>query len=339
MDCWWDASELSVMGLAEVVAHLPRLLGLRRQLLNRLLSHKPDVFIGIDAPDFNLRIEKKLKATGIPTIHYVSPTVWAWRPGRVKSIAKATHRVMCLFPFEPPYYREQPITADYTGHPLADDIPLQIGTESARGALGLEKHSHYVALLPGSRMSEFEKLSASMLDAAVIIQKRYPDCCFLVPAANELIRNGFTTLLSQYPSINCRVFSAQSREVMAAADVVVCASGTATLEVMLVNRPMVVCYRFAGTTYYLAKWLNLVKLKYFALPNIIASEALVPELLQDAVTGENISEQVFRWLEQTEARQNLSQRFEQIHRQLRIDAASTAAAAVLRHISVADETV
>jgi len=336
MDCWWDSSQLSVMGLFEVISHLPRLLGLRRQLMQKLFVLKPAVFIGIDAPDFNLGVEKKLKARNIPTIHYVSPTVWAWRAGRVKTIARATDRVMCLFPFEPRYYQQQDVSADYTGHPLADEIPHQVSAESARIALGLENNRVYIALLPGSRLSEVEKLSAPMLDAAVIISKRDPEICFLIPAASELIRDQFNTALLDYPNITTRVFSGRGKEVMAAADVVVCASGTATLEVMLVNRPMVVCYRLAAMTYNLAKWLKLVKIKYFALPNILASEQLVPELLQHEVEGQNIADAVFHWLDQPAKREALSHRFALLHQQLSIDAANTAADVVLQHIANTD---
>ena len=336
MDCWWDASELSVMGLFEVISHLPRLVKLRRQLMQRLLDLKPCVFIGIDAPDFNLGVEKKLKARGIPTIHYVSPTVWAWRPGRVKTIAKATQRVLCLFPFEPRYYKEQAVNADYTGHPMADEIPFEVNAESARRTLGLGDNGPFIALLPGSRLSEVEKLATDMLDGAAIISQRQPEACFLIPAASELIREQLNMLLRNYPGINCRVFLARSKDVMAAADVVVCASGTATLEVMLVNRPMVVCYRVAAATYNLAKWLKLVKIQHFALPNILAGEALVPELIQHELTGGNIAREVFNWLRQAEKREALRNRFKQLHQQLRIDAATTAADVVLQHIAYSD---
>jgi len=333
MDCWWDTSELSVMGLSEVINHIPRLLALRRQLVSRVVQLQPDVFIGIDAPDFNLGVEKRLKARAIPVIHYVSPTVWAWRSGRVKTIAKATDRVMCLFPFEPEYYRQQSVAADYTGHPMADEIPLQVDAGPARLALGIEGGGRFIALLPGSRLAEVEKLSAPMLDAAAIVTRRYPDMTFLMPAATELVGKYFESVLLRYPEVNCRVFPSRSKDVMAAADLVICASGTATLEVLLVNRPMVVCYRLADTTYRLAKWFKLVKSRFFALPNILASEALVPELLQHAVTGQAIAKEVFQWLDQPGRCKELKQRFDLLHRQLRIDAAATAADVVLQHVS------
>lgn len=333
MDCWWDCSELSIMGLFEVIKHVPRLLKLRRQLIERVLKLQPDVYIGIDAPDFNLGVEKKLKAGSIPVIHYVSPTVWAWRPGRVKTIARATDRVLCLFPFEPRYYRDQAVATDYTGHPLADQIPLQNCANTARHALEVETDGSYIALLPGSRMGEVEKLTAPMLDAAQILAKQYKGLKFLVPAASAEIREYLQFELRRYPGLNCQLFTKRSNDVMAAADVVVCASGTATLEVMLVNRPMVVCYRLAGSTYALAKWLRLVKSRFFALPNILASEALVPELLQHEVSGERIAKEVTRWLEQPTLRKELSLQFDRLHRDLKTDAATTAALAVLQHIS------
>ena len=337
MDTWWGSDQLSVMGLFEVIKHVPRLLELRRQLIARVTELKPDVFIGIDAPDFNLGVEKKLKIRSIPVIHYVSPTVWAWRSGRVKTIARATDRVMCLFPFEPDYFTNHSVTADYTGHPMADEIPLQVDKATARSALGVTGSGECIALLPGSRMSEVQKLSDPMLDAAAILTKRYPGISFLMPAASAQIRDHFKTVLLNYPAVDCRIFSARGKDVMAAADIVVCASGTATLEAMLVNRPMVVCYRLAGMTYNLAMWFKLVKSRFFALPNILAAEALVPELLQHDVSGPRIAEEVFRWLTQPGQCAELKQRFDQLHRQLKIDAAATAADVVLQHISNTDE--
>jgi lipid-A-disaccharide synthase len=332
-DCWWDTSELSLMGLFEVVSHLPRLIKLRRQLVQRVVEHKPDVFIGIDAPDFNLGVEKRLKKKYIPVIHYVSPTIWAWRSGRIKTITKSTDRVMCLFPFEPDCYKQSPVAADYTGHPLADEIDLEVDSEPARAALNVESGSICIAILPGSRMSEVEKLSSAMLDAANILSKRSPHICFLIPAATESIGQYLKSVLPAYPGVSCRVLSGQAKEVMAAADVVICASGTATLEVMLVNRPMVVCYRVSGMTYNLTKWFRMMKTRFFSLPNILAGEQLVPELIQHEMTAQRISDEVVRWLDQPELTDRLKQRFDTLHRMLRIDAAATAAGVVLRQIT------
>ncbi len=337
LECWWDYRELAVMGLFEVIQHIPRLLKLRRQLIERVLELRPDAYIGIDAPDFNLGVEKRLKARSVPVIHYVSPTVWAWRPGRVKTIAKATQRVLCLFPFEPAYYDSEPVLTDYTGHPLADDIPLQNDVGTAREALAVEASGPCVALLPGSRTGEVEKLTTPMLNAAEILSRRYPDMVFLVPAATQTIAQTIEAELHRHPGVNCRVLTTRGTEVMAAADVVICASGTATLEAMLINRPIVVCYRLAAMTYVLVKWFKLVKSRFFALPNILAGELLVPELLQQEVSGQRIAHEVSRWLEQPALRRTLSQRFDRLHRQLKTDAAATAATAVLQHISSLDD--
>ena len=332
-ECWWDIGELSLMGLFEVVSHLPRLIKLKRQLIQRVVEQNPDVYIGIDAPDFNLRVEKKLKAKSIPVIHYVSPTIWAWRAGRVKTITKSTDRVLCLFPFEPDCYRYYPVAADYTGHPMADEIPRQVEPEPARIELGVEITGTCVALLPGSRMSELEKLSPSILDAAVILSKRYAGIRFLMPAATEKVRQHFESILTGYPDVNCEVFSGRAKQVMAAADVVITASGTATLEIMLVNRPMVVCYRIAQTTYNLTKWFKMLKTRYFSLPNILAGELLVPELLQHEVTGQRIADSAIQWLDNPELVNQLKHRFDDLHKVLKIDAAATAGDVVLRHIA------
>ncbi len=332
-DCWWDTGQLSVMGLYEVISHLPRLIKLRRQLIQRVVELKPDVFIGIDAPDFNLGVEKRLKARAIPVIQYVSPTIWAWRSGRVKTITKSTDRVMCLFPFEPACYQHYPVAADYTGHPMADEIPLEVNTEPARIALGVDTRDTCIAILPGSRMSEVEKLSSAMLDAAVILSQRYPDINFLMPAATELIADYFKSILRGYPGLNCRVYSGRSKDVMAAADVVICASGTTTLEVMLINRPMVVCYRTSGVTYRLVTWFKMLKTRFISLPNILAAESLVPELVQHEVTGQRIADEVVRWLDQPALVDDLKHRFDLLHKELRINAAVSAGNVVLRQIA------
>ena len=337
MECWWSTDQLSVMGLFEVAQHIPRLLALRKQLVQRVIDLKPAVFIGIDAPDFNLGVEKRLKARAIPVIHYVSPTVWAWRPGRVKTIAKATERVLCLFPFEPAYYLQQPVEADYTGHPLADEIPLEVDSLAAREVLGIGTVQRCIALLPGSRLGEVEKLATPMFEAAARLSRRFQNLCFVVPAATQLIGNYLESQLEQFPGLNCRIFEGRGKEVISAADVVICASGTATLEVMLINRPMVVCYRLAATTYAMVKWFRLVKSRFFSLPNILASEELVPELLQQEVNGERIANEVSNWLEYPERCSELKHRFDLLHRQLMTGAAATAATAVLHHIAPGSE--
>lgn len=334
MDCWWDSAELAIMGIAEIIKHIPRLMKLRKQLIDKVVSVNPDVFIGIDAPDFNLGVEKRLKARSIAVIHYVSPTVWAWRPGRVKTIAASTERVLCLFPFEPACYPSESVKTDYTGHPLADSIAIDNDAGSARETLGLSDNGPYLALLPGSRMGEVEKLLPEMLAAAALLQAQYPHSCFMIPAVSQPIRSFIESRILQFPGLNTKVFSSNAKTIMAAADVVVLASGTATLEVMLVNRPMVVCYRFSGTTYRMFKWLKLLITPYIALPNILADQALVPELLQDNVNAEKIASEVQNWLQHPDRCAELKARFIDIHEQLRTDAAATAAIAVLNHIAL-----
>jgi lipid-A-disaccharide synthase len=240
---------------------------------------------------------------------------------------------MCLFPFEPAFYAKHDVLATYTGHPLADQIPPGTATGPARAELGVDGAATCIALLPGSRISEVSKLTTPMLDAAAILAKRQPGIRFLVPAASQLIREHIETALAGRPGLDCRVLVSSGKQAMAAADLVICASGTATLEVMLINRPMVVCYRLSGMTYTLAKWLRLVKSRYFALPNILAAEALVPELLQHEVTGERIATEAARWLEDPARRVALRDRFEQLHAQLRMDAAASAASVVLKHVA------
>ncbi len=332
MEIWWDSSQLAVMGLAEVISHLPRLIKLRRQLLKRLINLQPIVFIGIDAPDFNLGVEKKLKSRLIPVIHYASPQIWAWRHGRAKSIARATDRVLCLLPFEPGYYPHQSVAADYTGHPLADQIPLHNDAADARQKLGIKASGACIALMPGSRHNEVSRLTTPMLDAATVLQGQYPGIVFLLPAVTQSIHQYLRTVLDTYPDLNFHLFGACSIEVMTAANVVVCASGTATVEGMLVNRPLVVCYRLAALTMLLVKSFSMVKSRFIAMPNVLASQELVPELLQHDVNGRRIAQEISAWLEQPERRADVKQRFDQLHRVLRTNAAATAAAVVLKHV-------
>lgn len=327
-EAWWDSEELAVMGLSEVLRHLPRLLRLRRALRERILDWRPDLVIGIDAPDFNLGLERQLKSRGLRTAHYVSPTVWAWRPGRARKIARSADLVLCLFPFEPGFYAEHGVNARYTGHPMADRIPLDNDPVAARSRLGLATDGPIVALLPGSRGSEVERLATPMLDAARRLHQAAPGTRFLVPLAGESAAQRFRDAMTGFTELDCRLLDGQSLDAMAAADVVVCASGTATLECMLVGRPMVSVYRLAPSTYHLARTLKLMKIQHFALPNILAGKALVPELLQDEATGENIAREVTRWMEDDERHHAVLDQFRTLHESLRIDAAASAAKAI-----------
>ena len=317
MDTWWDSQNLAVFGLFEVLSHFPKLYKLRSMLLQRLLDLRPDVFIGIDAPDFNLGVETRLKSAGIRTAHYVSPTVWAWRSGRVKKIARAADVVLCLFPFEPSFYRNKGVEAIYVGHPMAEEIPLANDKEEARMALGLNSSAGVVAILPGSRVSEVSRLSRPMIEASVLLAAHDPSLQFVTASANETVGGLFREIQAGLQAPQLLQIHGRAREVMAAADVVMCASGTATLETMLVNRPMVMAYRLAPATYHLAKHLKLIERQHFALPNILASETLVPELIQEEVTGERLALEVRKWLEDLPARTRLAERFARIHQELR----------------------
>jgi len=325
LESWWDSDELAVMGLSEIVSHLPRLLRLRRALYRKLLALNPDLLIGIDSPDFNLGLEKKLHRAGIRTMHYVSPTVWAWRQGRVKKIAAAADQVLCLFPFEPEFYREHGVSAQYTGHPLADEIPRDCDPHAARQSLGLEPGYRYLAILPGSRRGEVEKLSGDLLGAAELLQKKYPDIRFIAPMAGAPAQTAFEAALASHGRVRCQVFERQARAVMTAAELVICASGTATLEAMLINRPMVVVYRFNHTSFAIGRGLRLFKSRFFSLPNILAGEELVPELLQYQVTPERIFAEAVDWLENPQRVAATKARFSSIHEQLRKNAAQSAA--------------
>ena len=328
METWWDCEELAVFGLFEVLSHFPRLLRLRRELKQRILDSRPDVFIGIDAPDFNLGLEIQLRRSGIRTVHYVSPTVWAWREKRVHKIARAADQVLCLFPFEPAFYSGHGVAATYVGHPMADRIALENPQLPARERLGLPAQGTVVALLPGSRSGEVTRLAGPMLEAAGQLASSHDDIRFVAAMAGEKVKSIFQAAMQTAGFKNVELIDKQSRDVMAAANVVITASGTATLETMLINRPMVVVYKLAPSTYRLAKTLNLVRQKYFSLPNILAGEPLVPELIQDDANAPAIAGAVADWLKASDKRHALERRFSAMHRELACDAAGKAAKAV-----------
>ncbi len=323
---------LSVMGLVEVLGRLKELFAVRDQLIARLQQEKIDVFIGIDAPDFNLRVEEQLRAAGIRTVHYVSPSVWAWRQGRVKWIARAVDTVLCLLPFEKKFYDEHQLDAVFVGHPLADSLPLENDTAQARANLELAADATYVALLPGSRGGEVRYIAPSLFAAALILQKKHPALRFIIPAINIQRKQDIEATLQQ-SGLKAQVFddsrgSGVGREVMAAADLVLLASGTATLEAMLLKKPMVVAYRLHWLTFLIARF--LVKIPYVSLPNLLAGRALVPELIQHAATPENIAAAAEAWLGDAAYREPRVQAFYELHQQLRQDASAKSAAAVAR---------
>jgi len=321
--------KLAVMGLVEVLRHLPELLDIRRQLCQRLITDRPDVFIGIDAPDFNLGLERQLRAHGIPTVHYVSPSVWAWRPWRVRKIARAVDLMLTLFPFEAAFYEQHGVPVRSVGHPLADAIPLRNDAGEARRKLGLSLSDkvRIVALLPGSRSGEIDRMGSLFLDTARWLYTQRSDVHFLTPAATPRLYAALERLRSECaPDLPLTLIQGHSREVMAAADVVLLASGTATLEAMLLKRPMVVAYRVAPATAWLAR--RLVTLRYFALPNLLAGRQLVPEFFQEAATAPHLGASVLNWLADSHGVEKLTREFETLHELLRRNASEQAAAAI-----------
>jgi len=326
----FSMDRLSVMGLIEVLKHLPELLSIRKQLLTHFLQDPPDVFIGIDAPDFNLGLETALKKAGIPTVHYVSPTVWAWRPGRVRKIRAAVDLMLSIFPFETEFLEQHQVPVQYVGHPLADEIPLWNDRPAARTALGVADRPHVVAMLPGSRMGEIESLSATFIRAALQLTERYPDAHFLVPLINARTRTAFEAILNrEAPDLPVTLVDGQARTVMVAADVVLTASGTATLEAMLLRRAMVVAYRLNPLTYWIVNRFNLVKIPYVAMANLLADEALAPEFIQDAATPKALADALSELLESPERVRYIQQRYGELHETLQQDSSRKAAEAVL----------
>ena len=326
LDAWFDASELAVMGLAEVLAHLPRLLKLRAAFRARMLEWQPDVFIGIDAPDFNLPVERWLKQRGIRTVHDVSPSVWAWRESRAARIGRSADRVLCLFPMEPPIYARHGIDARYIGHPLADALPLEPDRAAARDALRLAPDVPVLAVLPGSRLGEIHRLGRTFLDAAALLARTTPHLHVLVPAANTQCRAALEGLRSDLPHLH--ILDGDAQRAMIAADAVLLASGTAALEAMLCKRPMVVGYRLAPLSHAIVRAFGLLKVEHVSLPNVLAGQALVPELLQDDCTPEKLAAALAPYLQSGDAGAVLHQTFRDLHLALRRDASARAADAI-----------
>jgi lipid-A-disaccharide synthase len=333
-EAWADSRELAVMGLIEPLAHLPRLFALRRRLVQDMVRRRPQVFVGIDAPAFNIGLEAKLRARDIPTVQYVSPQVWAWRQGRVRSIAAACDLVLCLFPFETQFYSEHGVRAQFVGHPLADQIPLDTDRGLARKELGLAAQGTVIALLPGSRLGEVRRLGEDFLRAAVWLQRQRPDAIFIAPMASQEVREVFAAQHGRVaPELALQLFDGRSQQSLIAANAVLVASGTATLETLLTRRPMVVAYRFSALTAFLLRSLGLVKVSHFSQPNLLTGKPLVPEFLQEQVNGPALGQALLQQLSDAPAKQLLQDEFLKVHRQLRIGAADRAAEAVLELIN------
>jgi lipid-A-disaccharide synthase len=324
-----DASELAVMGLVEPLVHLPRLLRLRARLRREFARRRVDLFVGVDAPAFNLGLARTLRARGIATAQYVSPQVWAWRRGRVKSIARAVDAVLCLLPFEPECYAGQPVRAEFVGHPLADRIPLESQRSAARRALGVEKQELVVAVLPGSREGEVRRMGEAFGAATVLLQQRLGrPLRFIAPMVSPALARMFELQL-QAAGAEVRLVSGKADLVLAAADAGLIASGTATLQALLHGLPMVVAYRLAPLTAFIVRDLGLVKLPHFSLPNLLGGEPLVREFFQDQVRPELLAEALHAALIDTPRREALQARYREIHEQLRRGGAGRAAQILL----------
>lgn len=330
----YPIDRLSVMGFVEPLKRLPELLSIIKDLKSRFKSERPDIFIGVDSPDFNIRLELAAKKLGIFSAHYVSPSVWAWRQGRVKKIERAVDLMLALLPFEADFYRKHKVPVAFVGHPLADELPLEPDRRAAREQLGFAVDKPMVALLPGSRHSEVSQLLPVMLASAVELRKQNPELEFILPAATEdrLIQIQ-TQLDSSLEYIH--VLSGQSHEAMTAANFVVMASGTTTLEALLLKRPMVITYKWPRLTWEILK--RLVKVPWVGLPNLLGGEELAPELLQDKATVENIVREVNKLLNEQGTSDSLSDRFLAIHNDLRRNASQSAANALIEAWSKRDE--
>ena len=326
-DCLYPMEKLAVMGLTEVLKRLPELLNIRRTLIKRWSRSRPDLVIGIDAPDFNLRLEAELHRAGIKVAHYVSPSVWAWRSKRVNKMKGNLDLMLTLFPFEASFYQQHAIPVAFVGHPLADEIPLVSDRQAAREALGLDSKARVLAILPGSRSTEIKYLAKEFVQTAQQLSHEYNNLIFIAPMVNKSIQQLFEKRRKEVaPELDIQLIQGQSRQVMAAADVLLMASGTAVLEGMFVGRPMVAAGKMSALTAWVFRRFAGLRVKYFTLPNNLANQELVPEFIQEDMTTENLTRAVKQMFEMKETEeQQLLDTFTRLHQQLRKNASATAA--------------
>jgi lipid-A-disaccharide synthase len=321
----YQMDRLSVMGLIEPLKRLPELLGMRREIVQRYSDNPPSAFVGIDSPDFNLGIEKALHSAGVKTVHYVSPSVWAWRQGRIKNIKRSVDLMLCLLPFEEAFYLQHNVPVAFVGHPLAGQIPQRPDTSGARTRLNIEQDRPLLTLMPGSRSSEVEMMTELFLDVAAGLLKTYPQLQFIIPAANADRHKQLLEILADYPQLPVRLIEQQSLLAMEAADAVLLTSGTTALEAMLLKKPMVVSYRMGNISYKLIK--PFIKTPYASIPNLLANKMLVPELIQQAATVENLTAAVIAALDSNTCDQ-LEIEFDRLHNQINRDSGNCAASAI-----------
>lgn len=323
---FFPQDRLAVMGIIEPLKRIFELLRIRKYLREHFIGSPPAVFIGIDSPDFTIPLERSLKERGIKTAHYVSPSVWAWRQGRVVKIAKSVDLMLTLLPFEADFYKDHKVPVKFVGHHLADEMPLNVDVLAARHELGIPADATVIGLLPGSRGTEIEKMGTLFMEVAVACLKERPDLVFYIPAANENRYKQLEEILTTFKAFPIRLVHGQSHKVMAASDILLVASGTVTFEGMLLKKPMVVAYKMAAFSYWLLS--KLVKTKYISLPNLISGKQLVPEILQDDATVDRLTREVMRYFEVPEQTAGLRQTFQDMHSNLRKDASRTAATAL-----------
>jgi lipid-A-disaccharide synthase len=335
-DSHFAMERLSVMGFVEPLKRLPELLSIRRSIIRHFIDNPPDLFVGIDSPDFTIAIELALRKKGILTAHYVSPSVWAWRKKRVFKIAKAVDRMLALLPFEAEFYKEHDVPVSFVGHPLADQFPMVPDQDAAKQALGYQPEQALIAIMPGSRGGEVRMLGEDFVQTARYCFEKNPQLQFVIPAANAARKQQLQTVIAeQGQGLPIQLLDGDSKTAMTAADVILMASGTTTLEAMLLKKPMVVAYRVSGFTYAIAK--HLVNTDMFSLPNLLAGEKLVPEILQDEVSPETLGELLLERLQPAFDKQALIDRFSSIHRSIRLNASEEAAKALLAMIAEREE--